>query len=145
MEIALKPWGSLLLRWVIGWLFIVAGVLKVMDPVAFVQAIEGYRILSGPPASLLALYLPWLEILCGAGLLTRRFFYTGSLALLTALTLVFIVALVSAWARGLDIECGCFGPSGSVGQIGIALVRDFVLLAALVWLWLEEQKSARPV
>ncbi len=144
MENALKPWGRLLLRWVIGWLFIVAGVLKVVDPVAFVQAVEGYRILSGPAASLLALYLPWLEILCGAGLVVRRF-YTGSIALLAALTVVFIVALVSAWARGLDIECGCFGPSGSVGQIGVALFRDLVLLAALAWLWLEEQKSARPV
>jgi putative oxidoreductase len=141
MENPLKSWSRLLLAWIIGGIFIAAGVIKVLDPSAFVQAIEGYRMLSGWPAAVLALYLPWLEIFSGAALVLRRL-YTGALALLAALTLVFIVALVSAWARGLDIECGCFGTGGTPGQIGVALGRDLLLMGGLVWLW-QGKKRAR--
>ena len=81
-----------------------------------------------------AFYLPYLEILCGACLLLRRW-QAGALALLGGLMLVFIAALASAWGRGLDIACGCFGADGEPGHYGLALARDLALLAALGWLW----------
>lgn len=134
MEIALKPWSETLLRWLVGGIFVVAGALKVPDPGAFLQAIDGYRLLPFWPAAVFAVCLPWLEIACGAALVFKRF-YSGALVLLAGLTGVFIAALLSAWVRGLDIECGCFGTGDPLGRVGLALGRDVALLAALGWLW----------
>ncbi len=140
MAIALKGWVQTGLCWLLGALFVIAGALKVPDPAAFLQSIDGYRMLPGWTAALAAVYLPWLEIVCGLALGFRKF-YSGALALLIGLTGVFIVALSSAWLRGLDIDCGCFGSGDPAGRLGVALARDVVLLAALGWLWRRETKK----
>src|SRR2546426_11496867 len=92
----------------LGAVFIYAGLTKVVDPVAFANDIDNYKILPWPLVVRLAFYLPWLELLCGLALILR-FFYRGGLFILTGLTFVFIAASVIAKVRGLDITCGCFG------------------------------------
>src|SRR5262245_17544360 len=93
---------------VVGALFVYAGVLKVMGPGRFANDIENYHIIPWVIGVRLAFYLPWLEVLCGIALITRRL-YLGAVWILTALTLVFIGATVAAKWRGIDISCGCFG------------------------------------
>lgn len=138
MEIQVTRWGEPALRWLVGGLFATAGTLKALDPAAFVQAIGNYQLLPQAAAVALAFYLPWLEIFCGLSLVLKRL-QTGALALLGGLTLVFIAALLSAWGRGLNIECGCFGAGDGAAHYGTALGRDFVLLAALGWLWRRQK------
>jgi putative oxidoreductase len=83
----------------------------------------------------LAFYLPWLEIFCGAALISLRF-YLGGLLLITGLLVIFIAISIAARARGLDISCGCFGHALDNMKFSWHLALDFILLAiatALSW------------
>ncbi len=119
------------LRLFLGGLFVYAGVVKVLDPAQFLIDIESYRLLPYVLAVATAFYLPWLEILCGAGLWNRRT-RTGSLLILIGLTVVFAVLITSAWARGLNISCGCFGVSDTEGTNYLWwLTRDILIFLGL--------------
>jgi len=126
---------------IIGGIFIYAGVIKAMDPVAFANDIDNYKILPWPLVVRLAFYLPWLELLCGLALILR-FFYRGGLFILTGLTFVFIAASVIAKVRGLDITCGCFGHASKNWNFSGHLALDLAILAALSALWISNRTSA---
>jgi len=135
------PWRNILWRIValiVGGIFIYAGVIKAMDPVAFANDIDNYKILPWALTVRLAFYLPWLEILCGLAVILRLW-YRGGLLILTALISMFIIASVIAKARGLDITCGCFGHASKYLSFLGHLALDFVLLAALVALWFSNR------
>ena len=119
-------------RLLLAALFCIAGALKAADPAALLQAIENYRLVPRAVAMAGAYYLPYLEIVCGAGLLSRRL-RGGALALLGGLLLLFMAALASAGGRGLNIACGCFGEDGEPGRYAVALARDAALLAAVAF------------
>jgi len=125
---------DLALRLLRGGVFIYAGAVKAWSPTDFVRDIEGYRLLPAGAAFLVALYLPWLEIICG-GCLISNWLRRGSFLALTLLLLIFIAALASAWLRGLDISCGCFGADSEPGRYSWLLLRDIVILMALLWTW----------
>jgi len=126
---------------IIGGIFIYAGVIKAMDPVAFANDIDNYKILPWPFAVRLAFYLPWLEMLCGLALILR-FLYRGGLFILTGLTFVFIAASVIAKVRGLDITCGCFGHASKNWNFTTHLALDFAILIAVIALWISSRRSA---
>ena len=126
---------------IIGGIFIYAGVIKALDPVAFANDIDNYKILPWQLAVRLAFYLPWLEMLCGLALILR-FFYRGGLFILTGLTFVFIAASVVAKVRGLDITCGCFGHASKNWNFSGHLALDLAILAALSALWISNRTSA---
>ena len=117
--------------------FLVAGALKVIDPQSSVAAVRAYRLLPSPLATIVGWGLPFAEIALGVLLLVG--IATRLVALASAvLLLVFVAAVISAAARGLSIDCGCFGGGGDVapGQTayGIEIVRDVGLLLLAVWL-----------
>ena len=118
------------LDFLIGGLFIYAGVLKVLDPVGFANDIDNYKTLPWAFGVGLAFYLPWLEILCGLALILRRLYF-GGLTILTGLLVVFIGASMAAKARGIDITCGCFGHVSKDLSFTWHLLLDFAILAAL--------------
>ena len=118
---------------VLGGIFIYAGVLKVIEPLRFASDIENYHIVPWPLGVRLAFYLPWLEILCGLGLVIRRL-YAGALAILCGLVLLFLIATISAKWRGIDITCGCFGSASNNLSFGWHLALDFAILAGLAML-----------
>jgi len=126
---------------IIGGIFIYAGVIKAMDPVAFANDIDNYKILPWPLVVRLAFYLPWLELLCGLALILR-FVYRRGLFILTGLTFVFIAASVIAKVRGLDITCGCFGHASKNWNFSGHLALDRAILAALSALWISNRTSA---
>ena len=121
---------------IIGGLFIYAGALKAWDPVKFATDIQNFRILSWPIGVRLAFYLPWLEIVCGGALLIG-WLRSGAIAILTGLTLIFIVATVSAQARGIDLECGCFGSASKDLSFGshMAILTGMLVGLVLLWVW----------
>jgi len=131
------------LRILAGGLFVVAGALKALDPASFAADIDHYHLLPYFALAPLALYLPWLEIVCGLAVIASCGFRRSALILLLALAVVFTGAIVSAMIRGLDISCGCFGAASAM-PLSYALVRNVVLLAVLGWLLRVECRRARP-
>jgi putative oxidoreductase len=119
---------------IIGGLFVYAGALKAWDPVRFASDIQNYHVLPWALNVRLAFYLPWLEMICGFALIFRRL-YSGALALLLALLLVFIGASIAAKARGIDISCGCFGHVSDQLSFAWHMVLDFAIVAGVVALW----------
>ena len=124
-------WLWRILELAIGALFIYAGVLKALDPIGFANDIENYHILPWSVGIRLAFYLPWLEIFCGIALWFGKGI-PGALAILSGLTVVFIVASISAKSRGIDVSCGCFGHAARNLSFAAHLTIDFVILSAVV-------------
>lgn len=135
-------WIERIVRWVLAGFFLVAGGLKIIDPKSLTAAIETYQILPYAAAVVLSLYLPWLEVLAGLGVLLKKY-YGGSLLILTALLALFTVALLQGWVRGLDVTCGCFGNPDHVNQTNYPFLvgRDLLLLAASLVLWIRHLKQ----
>lgn len=129
----------LILRVGLGALFVYAGALKVGHPLDFQQAIENYRLLPGFATLPLAFYLPWLEIICGLALVFGRSLRAAA-GIVAALCVVFLVGLVQAWIRGLDIQCGCFGSAPETGGLLWSIIRDLLLLAVAGGIWLRAKK-----
>jgi len=131
-----------LVLFLIAAVFIVAGVMKVLNPASFAEDIRNYRMVPWTADVVLALYLPWLEIIAGAALLWRKT-RKGALLLVLLMLVGFLVALVSAWARGLNISCGCFGSGAKTGSLLLDVARDLVLLAAVARLVFREVKTEK--
>jgi len=120
------------IRLILAAVFIYAGVIKFMTPDVFLADIEGYRLLPYSLAWALAFYLPPFEIVCGMLLLCPSIWHRSAAAALLLLMTVFLLVVLSAWMRGLDISCGCFGKSEvQTNYLGI-MVRDLIILGGLV-------------
>lgn len=115
-------------RIVLGCVFVWASWDKILDPIAFSEAIANYQIVPPALGNQAALVLPWIELVCGGCLILNR--WTRGSALITALLLaVFMVALGYNIHRGVDISCGCFTlDDGAPGNMWLDLVRDAVFL-----------------
>lgn len=130
------------LDFIIGGVFIYAGVLKALDPIRFAGDIDNYHMLPWMFSVRLAFYLPWLEIFCGLALILRRF-YAGALAIFMALLLIFIGANVVAKMRGLDVKCGCFGHISDNLGFASHMALNVAILAVLFLLMRQTTKAAR--
>lgn len=122
-------WLVLACRLAVGGVFLYAAWDKLLHPQAFAQAIHFYRLVPIPLLHSWAHLLPVLELVLGLALVLgvlRR----GAALLAGLLTIVFMVAITAALARGLDISCGCFHTDGGHGVGLELLVRDAILLAA---------------
>lgn len=124
-------------RLVLGTVFLVAGGLKVTTPEASAKATQAYQVLPHDLAALVGYALPTIEIVLGLLLVLGLF--TRTAAVLTSLLLVVFVAGISqAWARGLTIDCGCFGGGGTVaaGETSYLprILEDLGMLACGLWL-----------
>ena len=122
----------LLLRLGLGAVFLYAGVIKIVDPVAFAGHIAAYKILPYAGNYLVATTLPWMEATCGI-LLVINWRTRAAAALIAILNLVFMVALFSTVVRGLDIDCGCFRQGGEKTSAWTALFRDIILFIVAVF------------
>ena len=142
-----------ILGFLVGGLFIFAGLTKIvglqpfhwLDPMEFARDIDNYKMLPWTISVGLALYLPWLEVICGLALIVRRW-YSGALAILFALLVVFIGASIVAKTRGIDVSCGCFGHLSSQLSFAWHLALDFAIVAAVgaLWLWDRQTYRAEP-
>jgi uncharacterized membrane protein YphA (DoxX/SURF4 family) len=127
------PWVATAARLVLGGVFVVAGALKIPDPAAAVRAVRAYRLLPEVLVAPVAFGLPVVEIAVGLALLLGVFVRTAAIAA-AVLLVVFLVGVGSAWARGLQIDCGCFGNGGQVAAgktaYPLEVLRDGALLVA---------------
>jgi uncharacterized membrane protein YphA (DoxX/SURF4 family) len=132
-----KDWFGLVARLVTGGVWIVAGALKLPYPADSVRAVRAYDLLPEAVVPAVGHLLPVLEVVIGLclvlGVLVR------SSAVVSALLFVaFIIGISSAWARGLSIDCGCFGGGGEIPDAAAKypgeIARDVGLLALSAWL-----------
>ncbi len=133
--------GALVGRVVLSGVFAVAAVTKLADPAAFAGDIERYRLIGAIPAAVLAVYVPWLELTLAVALWVRAVRAMAG-AVLVALLAGFSIAVGLAWARGLDLECGCFGAAAAM-PVRWAFLRNVVLLAMAAWVWRVDTARAK--
>lgn len=134
---SLLPALAVLARLVTGGVWIAAGAAKLSDPYGAVLAVRAYQLLPAGLATTVGHLLPTLEIVVGAalvlGLLTR-----GAAVVSGLLFVAFIIGISSVWARGLQIDCGCFGGGGfdpnATSKYPWEIARDAALLLASVFL-----------
>ena len=140
----LQPWVGLIARLVLGGVLLVAGLLKYQHLDKSQMAVRAYELLPIAIANFIGIVLPFLEIgmgillMLGAG--TRIMGIAGA-----ALMVIFVFGISQAWARGLSIDCGCFGGGGKVAP-GTAnylpeLLRDAGLAALGIYLFLLPQSK----
>jgi uncharacterized membrane protein YphA (DoxX/SURF4 family) len=137
---ALWPWISTAARIGLAAVFLIAGGTKVGDLAASGRAVNAYQLMSFDAAKIVGAVQPFLEIALGLllliGLAVRLSAAIGALLLL-----IFIGGIASAWAHGLQIDCGCFSKGGELGAgqlptYGWEILRDlgFLVLAGIL-LW----------
>jgi uncharacterized membrane protein YphA (DoxX/SURF4 family) len=117
------------LRLTLGVVFIYASIDKIDKPGGFAEAIYNYRMMPHATINLMAIVMPWLELICGI-LIIIGLFVRGSALLIGFMLLVFVVAISFALVRGLDISCGCFKVEGGHTLALGLLVRDVLMLIA---------------
>jgi putative oxidoreductase len=153
-------WINLLLRIVLGGVFLLSGIVKIWnvqvktpsedrgaitlqlsrtpDHSKFAEDVLNYRV---PPRSLnhlVAITLPWIELVAGA-LLMLGIWVRPSACVIGLMMVVFVIAIGQAVARGLNIDCGCFGTLEGRKVGLIALAEDTVMLAMAAWLFRSEK------
>ncbi len=150
---------NLILRVIIGGVFIVSAVIKignvqvshahgiqfshVPDLTQFAEDVANYHVPPRALTNLVAITLPWIELLAG-GLLVLGAWKRASALVITGLMVVFLAAIGWALAHGYDIRCGCFG-TVDARRVGVtALAEDFVLLAMAAWLAWGPEDSTVP-
>ena len=132
------------LRLLLSGLFMYAGAVKMRDARAFVESVASFRLIPDLFAVPVALTLPPLEILAGLlALSAGRWRRVGALCLVSLLA-IFTVALASALVRGLQVDCGCFGPDrldllSPTKNLWSALIRDAVLGAVAGFLYVDSR------
>lgn len=128
------------LRLLLGGAFVAAGALKVADPAQFALAVSHYRLAPEATVNLIAIFLPWIEIVSGFCVLAG-IWRQAALNVITGLTVIFLFAILSALARGLNIECGCFGTIGGrhVGLVNLAIDVTLLVFAILLSTCFKEQ------
>ncbi len=146
MSTASKPPAALgglvlVLRLVLGGLFIFAAVMKLSSPAAFAMAIAAFKVIPAHAdhlTKLSAYAVPWIELVCGLCLLAGAWTRAAALVISTLLV-AFIAMILSTMIREMDVTCSCFGKfeipcEGPVGWCHV--VRNAVLLAISVFvLW----------
>jgi uncharacterized membrane protein YphA (DoxX/SURF4 family) len=135
---------STVARLLAGGVFAASGWTKVVDVEATVRSVRAYELLPESLVRVTGTGLPVLELGLAALLLTGL--ATRLAAGVTALlSLVFLVGVGSAWARGLSIECGCFGNSGFTSNPVPGYVREIVLNTVLIGVaaWLLRHPASR--
>jgi uncharacterized membrane protein YphA (DoxX/SURF4 family) len=142
-------------RWLLAVVLLWAAVSKLAEPTDFLSSVYAYKLpLPRVLLQVVAVVLPWVELLCGLALVANVW-RESALLLATGMFGVFILATGQAWARGLDISCGClkltpFGvPDAAGGELAFYESAAFaffraIVLAGVGWLLLREQLAPKP-
>ncbi len=133
------PWVARLgLAGVLAW----AGWAKARNPPLFALDIEAYRLVPGAIAVATAYYLPFVEIFAAVALFIRPVRRGGTLLALVLFT-TFTAMLALAWARGLQINCGCFGTAAASSATNYAwsIARNALLFGLAVALFRRDSRA----
>jgi uncharacterized membrane protein YphA (DoxX/SURF4 family) len=134
---------SFVFRLILGFIFIIAGLAKISDPVGFLISLRAFELLPQTADRFFAVYLPWLEFVLGLFLILGILYRTSSL-LLAGINLIFIFAILSVIVRGKVVDCGCFGLLS--GVLGLpdsadikAVIRNIVFICLCLYIFRTEK------
>lgn len=138
-----QPVITLAARLIIAGVLLVAGGLKAFVPSESANATAAYKILPTQIAHIVGYALPWLEIAIGILLLVGISVRLAAI-LAGSVMVIFIAAIISVWARGILIDCGCFGGGGVLDpskaaevhkNYALEIARDLGLALLSVYLY----------
>ena len=135
------PWLTVRVQIALGVFFVIAALPKIVDPPSFAHMIYNYRIVPAGLLNLMALTMPWIELLCGLALILGIWRGTAR-TIIGALLVTFILAIGINLARGNAIECGCFDVSAAgktrqerLADMRLVILRDLGMLLMVAQLW----------
>ncbi len=139
-----------LARLAVAGMFVGASIAKIASPEAFALAVHRYRLLPDVLVNMVALILPWLELLCGAAVLAGPPRWRAAGAWWIVLMLVGFTGAISLnlW-RGIEASCGCFSTRADAAvSDGWNLARNVTLIGlslAILWdAWPRGRAAAKP-
>ena len=135
------PWLTIRVQLALGIFFVAASLPKLVDPPSFAHMIYNYRIVPGALVNLMALTMPWIELLSGLALILG-IWKDAARTIIAALLLVFIVAISINLARNNAIDCGCFDVTAAgksheerIADMHFVVIRDLGMLLMCAQLW----------
>lgn len=136
---------SALIRITLGAIFVYASLDKLSNTAEFAKVIYYYKILPTGFENLLAVFLPWIELITGLFLIVGKW-TKGALLIYSTLLVIFIIALLQSQLRGLDISCGCFSvkPS-STSDVWLRIIEDLIMLFFSVMLYRANRDNLESV
>jgi len=139
-------WTALAIRWILGLTFAAASIHKIAAPAEFAKIIYGYGLFPHISINLIAIVLPFVELVTGLSLLFN--FRSKAAATLIGIMLIgFILAISVNMARGHTFECGCFsfGSKNPLTETKYLLVRDiFFLMLCITLLRINGRTTTEP-
>lgn len=133
----------LIFRVVVGVVFVYASLDKIANPEDFAKIIYGYKILPSFLINLVAITLPWIELICGLFLIGGIFVESSSLVIFFLLVVFIMGTSLNVFIRGIDINCGCFTTSLTAKKSGAELVlREIILLLMSLQIFLFNRDFA---
>ena len=142
MDWAGHSWIGLPVRWYLGYVFIYASIHKIAHPASFALDAATYEILPLSLVNLMAIILPWAELVSGI-LLIAGYKTRAAAWMISGMMAIFIVAVAMALANGLDMSCGCFASQAAQDADPISvmtILRDTAWLVLSVYVLLFDGK-----
>jgi len=143
------PWLTIRVQLALGIFFVAAALPKIVDPPSFAHMVYNYRIVPGTFINLMAIVMPWIELLCGVALVVG-IWREAARTIIAAMLLIFITAIAINLGRGNAIDCGCFDPSPRpksraerLDDMRFVIYRDvgMLLMAAQLWYASAQEKK----
>lgn len=133
---------SFICRILIGGIFLIAGLAKISDPVRFMFTLREFSLFPKAVIPFLAIYLPWLELVLGISIVTGVLYRTSAL-ILAFLNLAFTFAIGSVIARGITVDCGCFGLFADILKLPDmadykAVIRNLIFIACCLFIYFSK-------
>jgi uncharacterized membrane protein YphA (DoxX/SURF4 family) len=135
------PWLTIRVQLALGIFFVAAALPKLADPPSFAHMVYNYRIVPGALINLMALTMPWIELLSGLALILGIWKETAR-TIIAALLLVFIVAISINLMRNNAIDCGCFDVTAAgktheerIADMHFVVFRDLGMLLMCAQMW----------
>ena len=134
----IHPWLILVIRILLGIIFLYASYDKIMDPGKFARSIANYHIVPFGLENSIAIILPWLELFIGVGLIAG-IMVDGAAGITGSLLVIFILLILQAILRGFNIECGCGLKEGEM--VGWTKILENIVFLFASWMVLSRQKN----
>lgn len=130
----------LVARIIVGFVFVMVSIGKISDPAHFAKEINNYNILPYMSVNFLAIIMPWIELICGLLIMFGVKLKANSF-IIGSMLVVFIAAVASAWARGLNIDCGCYSniAKQTVGLPKILENTGLIILTVSIWMFPKKE------
>ena len=134
----IHPWLILVMRILLGLIFLYASYDKIIDPGKFARSIANYHIVPFGLENSIAIILPWLELFIGVGLIAG-IMVDGAAGITGSLLVIFILLILQAILRGFNIECGCGLKEGEM--VGWTKILENIVFLFASWMVFSRQKN----